>query len=202
MARTFLTPFRGSRFGADPFQMLHREMNRLFDDVFQGMPGSQTPGQAGGGNANNFIEMNMNVSETENEIRVTAELPGVTEQDIEVRLDDEILSIRAEKKFEQGQGSGKENFHFVERAYGTFQRSLRLPSSVNPDQISAHFENGVLSVSVPKAAQQERSHKIQVSSSRPKLEERRDSAEQEAGTQRSNTQEPQHAATKPAEIQH
>src|SRR5687768_11065133 len=113
MARNFMTPFRGGRFGADSFQLLHREMNRLFDDVFHGMSGTAGSGQARSGDAGNFIEMSMNVSETENEIRVTAELPGVSEQDIEVRLDDEILSIRAEKKFEQSEASEKENFHFM-----------------------------------------------------------------------------------------
>ena len=71
----------------------------------------------------------MNVSETDKEIRITAELPGVTEQDIEVSLDDDVLTIRGEKKFERK--DDKENFHFVERSYGTFQRSLRLPYAVN-----------------------------------------------------------------------
>jgi HSP20 family protein len=100
------------------------------------------------------------VSETDKEIRITAELPGVTEQDIDVSLDDDVLTIRGEKKFERK--DDKENFHFVERSYGTFQRSLRLPFPVDPDQVQASFENGVLTVTVPKTGRQERSRRIQL----------------------------------------
>jgi len=100
------------------------------------------------------------VSETEKEIRITAELPGVTEQDIDVSLDDDMLTIRGEKRFERT--DEKETFHFVECSYGTFQRSLRLPFAVNPDQVQASFENGVLTVTLPKTGRQERSRRIQV----------------------------------------
>ena len=71
-----------------------------------------------------------------------------------------MLTIRGEKKFERA--DDKENFHFVERSYGTFQRSLRLPFPVDPEQVQASFENGVLTVTVPKTGRQERSHRIQV----------------------------------------
>ena len=102
----------------------------------------------------------MNVSETENEIRISAELPGVKEDDIDVSLNDDLLTIRGEKRFERK--DEKENFHFVERSFGTFQRSIRLPFAVNPDQVQASFENGVLTVTLPKSAQQERTRRIQV----------------------------------------
>ena len=108
----------------------------------------------------NFVNASMNVSETENEIRITAELPGVTQQDIDVSLDDDVLTIRGDKKFERT--DDKENFHFVERSYGTFQRSLRVPFPVDPEQVQARFENGVLTVTLPKTGQQERSRRIQV----------------------------------------
>jgi len=161
MARNPLTPIRsgfGMLGGSDPFLSLHREMNRLFDDVLRGtgLPGA---GQIQG-SVSNLINASMNVSETDKEIRITAELPGVSEQDIDVSLDDDLLTIRGEKKFEQK--DEKENFHFVERSYGTFQRSLRLPFTVNPDQVQASFENGVLTVTVPKSGQQQRSRRIQV----------------------------------------
>jgi len=163
MARNPLTPFRsgfGMRGGSDPFLSLHREMNRLFDDVLRDtrLPSA---GQIG---ASNLVNASMNVSETDNGIRITAELPGVSEQDIDVSLDDDLLTIRGEKKFEQK--DEKENFHFVERCYGTFQRSLRLPFTVHPDQVQASFENGVLTVTVPKSGQQQRSRRIQVQSRR------------------------------------
>ncbi len=161
MARNPLTPFRsggGLIGGGDPFLSLHREMNRLFDDVFRGAPA--TAGQGSG--AGNFVNALMNVSETENEIRITAELPGVTEGDIDVSLDDDVLTIRGEKKFKRTEGGEKESFHFVERSYGTFQRAVRLPFPINPDQVKASFENGVLTVTLPKTAQAERTRRIQV----------------------------------------
>ena len=167
MVRNPLSPFRAGGIaerglGEDPFLSLHREMNRLFDNVFRG---AGLPAGGGGqvqGGTGQFVTAPMNVSETEREIRITAELPGVTEQDIDISLNDDVLTIRGEKKFEE-QGE-KENFHFVERSYGTFQRSLRLPYPINPDQVQASFENGVLTIALPKAAQQERSRKIQVQS--------------------------------------
>lgn len=159
MARNPLATFRnGGPFGGgfDPMFSLHREMNRLFDD-FMGGPSAGGQGQSSGGN---IINAHINVSETDGEIRISAELPGVAEQDIDVSLNDDVLTIRGEKKFERS--DDKENFHFVERSYGTFQRSLRLPFSVDPEQVRAEFENGVLNVTLPKSAQQERSRRIQV----------------------------------------
>jgi HSP20 family protein len=147
-------------FPGDPFLLLHREMNRLFDDVFRGANLPAASGSQGQGDVGTFVNTSMNVSETEKEIRITAELPGVTEQDIDVSLDDDVLTIRGEKKFERT--DDKENFHFVERSYGTFQRSLRLPFPVDPEQVQASFENGVLTVTVPKIGRQERSRRIQV----------------------------------------
>ena len=127
MARNPMTPFRpgGGMFPGDPFLSLHREMNRLFDDVFRGIGLPAATGSQGQGDVSTFVNASMNVSETDKEIRITAELPGVSEQDIDVSLDDDVLTIRGEKKFERK--DDKENFHFVERSYGTFQRSLRLP---------------------------------------------------------------------------
>ena len=162
MARHPLTPF-GSRslFGGDldPLFSLHRDMNRLFDEVMgRGLPSAG--GQGGQSGQGQIINAHMNVSETENEIRISAELPGVKEDDIDVSLNDDLLTIRGEKRFERK--DEKENFHFVERSFGTFQRSIRLPFAVNPDQVQASFENGVLTVTLPKSAQQERTRRIQV----------------------------------------
>jgi HSP20 family protein len=159
MARNPLSPYRSGGLlggGFDPLFSLHREMNRLFDDFMGGAP-MTGQGQSATGN---IINAHMNVSETEGEIRVSAELPGVAEDDIDVSLNDDVLTIRGEKKFERK--DDKENYHFVERSYGTFQRSLRLPFPVDPEQVKASFENGVLTVSLPKSAQQERTRRIQV----------------------------------------
>jgi HSP20 family protein len=161
MARvpSLFTP--GSLFGggaADPFMTLHREMNRLFDDVLRG--GGLPAGFAGPSAAEALLSPQVDVSETDKEVRIKAELPGVNENDIDVSLNDDILTIRAEKKQERKEE--REGVHFSERSFGTFQRSLRLPFQINADQVQARFENGVLSVAVPKSQQQERSRRIQV----------------------------------------
>jgi HSP20 family protein len=163
MARNPLTASRpgfGVPGGNDPFLSLHREMNRLFDDVLRGAAVPAMTGSQGQGDVGTFVNASMNVSETDKEIRITAELPGVSEQDIDVALDDDVLTIRGEKRFERT--DEKETFHFVECSYGTFQRSLRLPFPVDPEQVQAHFENGVLTVTLPKTGRQERSRRIQV----------------------------------------
>jgi len=162
MARNPLTSYRGGGLlggGLDPLFSLHRDMNRLFEDVMgAGVP--LAGGPSGQGGQGQIINAHMNVSETENEIRISAELPGVKEDDIDVSLNDDVLTIRGEKRFERK--DEKENFHFVERSFGTFQRSIRLPFPVNPDQVQASFDNGVLTVTLPKSAQQERTRRIQV----------------------------------------
>jgi HSP20 family protein len=162
MARNPMLPFRpgGGTFPGDPFLSLHREMNRLFDDAFRGVGLPAATGSQGQGDVGTFVNASMNVSETDREIRITAELPGVTDRDIDVSLDHDVLTIQGEKKFERK--DEKENFHFVERSYGTFQRSLRLPFAADPEQVQASFENGILTVTVPKTGRQERSRRIQV----------------------------------------
>jgi len=154
-----MTPFGGFFGSADPVLSLHREMNRLFEDAFRG---SGLPAMAGRGDPgiSSMVDARMNVSESESEIRLTVELPGVSEQDVHVTLDDDTLTIRGEKKMEQK--NENESFHFVERSYGTFQRSLRLPFQVNPDQVKASFQNGVLTITLPKTSQQQRSRRIEV----------------------------------------
>ena len=89
----------------------------------------------------------VDVSETDRELKICAELPGVSEKDVEVRLEDDVLVIRGEKKFERK--DEKESYHFMERSYGTFQRSIRIPFQVNPDEVKADFHNGVLTVTLP-----------------------------------------------------
>jgi HSP20 family protein len=164
MARNPLAPFRSGGLSAgDPFFSLHREINRLFDDVLQ-RPGLPTAGGQSGSIGSSLLMPEMDVSETENEIRIKAELPGVSEDDVDVSLEDDVLTIRGEKKSEHKEE--KEDFHFVERSFGTFQRSLRLPYRIDPEQVSARFENGVLSVTVPKTGQPERKRRVQIQAGR------------------------------------
>ena len=161
-----LTPFGG----ADPLLSLHREMNRLFDDVFRGSRSFAQPSAQSGGGSPAVFNASVDVAETDKEMRVCAELPGVDEKDIEVSLDGDLLTLRGEKKFEQEKGDEKTNYHLVERGYGRFQRSLRLPFQANPDEVKASFHNGVLTVTVPKSAQQARSRRIQIQGSAAQAE--------------------------------
>lgn len=157
MARNPLTPFRSGGLlggGLDDIFSLHRDVNRLFDQMLVGSP------MQGGAARSSILNAQMNVSETDGEIRIAAELPGVTEEDIDVSLDDDVLTIRGEKKFEKT--DERENFHFVERSYGTFQRSVRLPFPVDPEQVRASFANGVLTVTMPKTEAAARTRRIQV----------------------------------------
>lgn len=165
MARYPTTPFTpGGSAGAGPgdsFLALHREMNRLFDDVLRGgLAPSGGQGHGGGGQSGLLLAPHMDVTETDREVRLQAELPGVAEQDIDVGLHDDVLTIRAEKKQERREE--RRGVHLNERAYGTFQRAIRLPFRVNPDQVQAAFENGVLTVTLPKTQPQERNRRIRV----------------------------------------
>ena len=157
--RTVPAP-RGNDEGS-PFLALHREMNRLFNDVLRGgVAPSGGQGQSGGGQGGVLLAPHMDVTETDREVRLQAELPGVAEKDIDISLNDDVLSIRAEKKQERREE--RHGVHISERAYGTFQRAIRLPFKVDPDQVQATFENGVLSVTLPKTQPQERNRRIRV----------------------------------------
>jgi HSP20 family protein len=136
---------------------LNRDINRLFDDLLQP---SALPATADPAVATALITPQMNVSETDNEIRIAAELPGVDLDDLEVDVMDDMLVIRGEKRLERSDED--ENFHFVECAYGSFQRTVQLPFAADPDQVQANFENGVLSITVPKSDQQQGVHRINV----------------------------------------
>jgi HSP20 family protein len=162
MAQTPITQFRPAAltergFPSSPFNVLQRQMNRLLEDVFGSdanlFPQASEP-------ARGMLSPRIEVTETENDIRVIAELPGVKEQEIEVSLDEGMLSLRAEKKVERKEE--RENIHFSERSYGMFQRTLQLPFQVDPDQVSAAFENGVLTITVPKPKGREQKRKIEV----------------------------------------
>jgi len=149
--------FDERRTGGDPFLELHREVNRLFDDVVRGA-GRPMPSTGQGGL---MAPPHMDVSETENEIRICAELPGVSQDDVEVTLDDNVLTIRGEKRAASEQQ--RESYHVMERSFGRFQRAIQLPFAPEPDQVQAAFEHGVLTITLPKTArQQERTRRIEV----------------------------------------
>lgn len=156
MARHSLIPAGTGLMSSDPFMSLQRSMNRLFDDMFR----NGIPAATGQGEESGMVMPQMNVSETEHEVRITAELPGVSERDVDITLDDDMLTIRGEKRMEKKED--REHYHFVERSFGQFRRTLRIPHSVNPDQVQARVENGVLTVILPKHQGQEKMRHIQV----------------------------------------
>lgn len=128
-----------------PFLSLHREMNRLFDDVFRGLDGRAPRSDAAlfGG-----TWPNIEVTEADNEFRVTAEVPGLEEKDIEVLLEDGVLTLRGEKRSEVADTQTQ----FSERYYGRFERRLAIGTEIEHDKVEAAFKNGVLSVKLPKTA--------------------------------------------------
>jgi HSP20 family protein len=122
----------------NPFLALHREMNRTFDDFLRSF--DLPVAQVGWMGAWPHVE----VSETDKDVRVVAELPGLEEKDVELTLKDDVLTLKGEKKSEN------ERPTYTERWHGKFQRSIQLGVDVDPDKIEAAFKNGVLTVMLPK----------------------------------------------------
>lgn len=122
---------------------MQREMNRLFDNFFRG--GVQDDGSFG---LSSWMPA-VDIAEHDNEFVVKVELPGVSKDDVKVTLESNILTIRGEKK--QDRETKNENYHRLERTYGSFQRSFTLPSSVRNDKIEAVYKDGILTITLPKA---------------------------------------------------
>lgn len=95
-----------------------------------------------------FFSPRIDVSETKNNVVVKAELPGLDEDKIDIEISKNILTIRGEKSVERDEKN--ENYHIVERSSGSFARSLSLSFEVNPDEVKASFNNGVLTINIPK----------------------------------------------------
>lgn len=136
-------------FGGDPFSTMRREMDRLFDE-FRGVRGGLYEDEAGFAPA-------VNVKQTDKGVEVTAELPGIDEKNVEVSLADNALTIRGEKKSEKEEKG--EGWFISERSFGSFMRTIPLPVEVDEDKVSAQFRNGVLTVTLPAAADAERKTK-------------------------------------------
>ena len=142
-----------------PFLSLHREMNRLFDDVFRGLelPSGFTRFSGAG-----TTWPNIEISDTEKELRITAEVPGLEEKDIELLLDDGILTLRGEKKSET---EDKER-QFSERFYGRFERRISVGPDIEQDKVDASFKNGIITVTLPKTERaQSKAKRITISGS-------------------------------------
>ena len=127
----------------NPFMSLQRQIDRLFDDFTRGFPAF-----SGGGNSE--MLPSVDVTETDKQIEITAELPGLEEKDVQVNFADNVLTIRGEKKAEKEEKD--KAYRLVERSYGSFVRSLELPDGVDVNAIKASIDKGVLKVTVPKPA--------------------------------------------------
>ena len=147
----------------DPFHTMRREVNRLFNDAFGGFGLPSLFGPATVGMPLEMLDPQMDVSETEHEIQITAELPGVDGKDVEVLLADDQLTIHGETKANREQK--ERNYHLTERRLGSFSRSLRLPFAVDPNQVKAAFKDGLLTITVAKPQEVlEKQHRIEVQS--------------------------------------
>ena len=158
-----ITPTRA----AEPFLALREEMDRAFEDVFRrfgggSLWGSPWPGLRAPDEGAALLRPSLDISEGRKAYTVRMEVPGVEKGDVTLRIENDTLFIRGEKKQEQEET--EEGYHCVERSYGMFERMLSLPENANPDGIQATFKNGVLKITIPKQdlpEQEERSIEIQ-----------------------------------------
>jgi HSP20 family protein len=128
----------------DPFRdlvTLREKMNRLFEEAYSAR-----------GEERDLVSSSwapsVDIYETEQELVMTAEVPGIEDKDIEIKIEDSTLTIKGERKFEKE--TQEENYHRIERAYGSFYRSFSLPPYIDQDKIEAEQEHGVLKITMPK----------------------------------------------------
>jgi len=122
------------------FMTLRDRMNRLFEDMSSSKEEKDFMTRA--------WAPSVDIYENENEVVLAAEIPGVDEKDVEIKVEDNNLILKGERKFEKE--AKEENYHRIERSYGSFFRSFALPAYIEQDKIEAEHENGVLRVRMPK----------------------------------------------------
>lgn len=143
---------------------LQGEMNRLFNTFFDA---PATPGNGGTG-VRRWVPA-MDLVETEDSFVLRADLPGMSEEDIAIEVEDNVLTVSGERKAEQDERG--EGFYRVERAFGSFRRSLTLPEGVDPKAVQAAFDKGVLEVRIPKPEERKpRRVSIRVGGEQPAIE--------------------------------
>src|ERR1700722_13680645 len=131
-----------------PFDVLRREVDGLFFDFARSFGVTPTTGSQ-------MLAPKMEVSETDKEIQISAELPGLERKDIDISLDGNVLTIRAERKAETEAEQKDKNVHVSERSYGVFYRAIELPTSIDASTVQATMSNGVLKIVISKPAQAE-----------------------------------------------
>ena len=139
----------------DPFNYLRSQIDRIFDDAFSGHGGWL-------GERNGMFAPQLDVTENDKEVKVCAELPGIEPKDLDVKVTDDELTIRGEKHSERS-ADEKEGRYWSERTYGSFERTIPLPTEVDGEKASSEFKNGVLRITLPKReGAKPRAHKINV----------------------------------------
>ena len=135
----------------EPFRSFQRQMDRLFDEFSRELHWPRFEHEA------DMAMPLVDVAETDDGLTVTAELPGLDEKDIEVDLTNNVLTLKGEKKSEKDEK--KADYHFRERSYGSFSRSVAVPFDVDPDKVKAAFSKGVLTISLPRPPEAKRKTK-------------------------------------------
>jgi len=158
MASRFLVPYPSRGWMQDPLYQLQREIDRVFEDVFSG--GSSNAGNAGGRTGSMMSAPRIDLRDSEGELRLHADLPGVQPSDLDIRVEGDVLTIRGERKSESDRN--EQNFHVMERSHGRFQRSIQLPFAPDAEEVQATVREGVLEIRIPKRTPQERSRRIEV----------------------------------------
>lgn len=144
------------RRGESPFRSLQREMNRMFDNFWLEPFGEFEEWQG------SFVPT-VDVTENEKEVRISSELPGMDEKDINLTVSDSTLTIQGEKKQEEEEK--EKGFYRKESSYGTFRRVINLPAEVDESKAEAEFKKGVLKIKLPKTAEAKaKSKKIKIKS--------------------------------------
>jgi len=139
----------------NPFSRLHRQIDRLFEDF---TPQLFAPDRA---EADTAFAPSLDISETDDALEITADLPGLEEKDISLSLRDDLLILSGERSVSEE--TRKKNLYRAERAYGAFSRTIRLPYPVDEDKVEAKFKNGVLTVQLPKSGDaKSRERKIKI----------------------------------------
>lgn len=127
----------------DPIFSFRREIDRMFDEIFDGF----------GNSAYRSVNLRpaIDITENDKELVISADMPGLDEKDLDVSLVGDVLTIKGEKRAEHEQKNG--GHHYVERRFGSFSRSVRLPFEVDDQEVEAKYDKGVLTIRVPKPAE-------------------------------------------------
>jgi len=141
----------------DPFERMRQNMEQAFSERFEDLPSKWFGGDEAG-----IFRADLDIGETEDDLKITLDVPGIERKDIDISLSNHSLVVKGER--EEKEEEKKEDYHRVERSFGAFERRITLPCEVDADRVSADLEKGVLTIMLPKSAQaKESERKIEIS---------------------------------------